>query len=165
MKIAGIILIVLQALGIISSFISGQNPFAHGSAFMLGYFLCGFIGIGLLIGAASKKKKQKRSQAAAEAESVKQKQAPDVKSDHASISKSVDEWQDEEQKTSGYHMDEALKAKFTRMFRQPFSQVVNEEEFTVKQKKCVVYYFRISYATSAVGAFLQMIEVKGNSPR
>ena len=49
MKIAGIILIVLQVLAVIGSLIAGRNPFKAGLIELIGYFIFGIIGITLLI--------------------------------------------------------------------------------------------------------------------
>ena len=55
MKIAGIVLIVLQCVAVISSFISGKNPFNNGFLYLIGYFLCGIVGVILLIVAHKRK--------------------------------------------------------------------------------------------------------------
>ena len=49
MKIAGIILIVLQVVVTLTSLVAGGNPFAGGLFGTIGYFLCGIIGVILLI--------------------------------------------------------------------------------------------------------------------
>lgn len=49
MKIAGIILIVLQIIGVIGAFIGGKNPFSGNFLEIIGYFLTGIIGVILLI--------------------------------------------------------------------------------------------------------------------
>ena len=49
MKIAGIVLIVLQVLAIIGTVIAGRNPFKAGLLELIGYFSLGIIGVTLLI--------------------------------------------------------------------------------------------------------------------
>lgn len=57
MKIAGIVLIVLQALVVLGSLIGGKNPFAGGIFEIIGYFLVGIIGVILLVIGIKKNKK------------------------------------------------------------------------------------------------------------
>ena len=49
MKIAGIILIILQIIAVVGSFIGGRNPFTVGFPGLIGYFIFGIIGVILLI--------------------------------------------------------------------------------------------------------------------
>ena len=58
MKIAGIILIVLQVVAVIGSFIGGRNPFKGGIPELIGFFLLGIIGVILLIAYYIKKNKK-----------------------------------------------------------------------------------------------------------
>ena len=58
MKVAGIILIVLQVIAFIGSFIGGRNPFTAGIPEMIGFFLIGIIGVILLISYFIKKNKK-----------------------------------------------------------------------------------------------------------
>ena len=58
MKIAGIVLIVLQCLGVIGGIIVGRNPFAGGIAEAVGYFLFGIVGVILLVADHMRKKKK-----------------------------------------------------------------------------------------------------------
>lgn len=62
MKVAGIILIVLQLIVTIVSIIAGDNPFNDGICEIIGYFLVGIIGIILLIVDYRRKEKQKSKQ-------------------------------------------------------------------------------------------------------
>ena len=58
MKIAGIMLIILQVLAVIGSFIGGRNPFRAGFLQLIGFFLLGIIGVILLIVYYVKKNKK-----------------------------------------------------------------------------------------------------------
>ena len=58
MKVAGIMLIVLQIVAVIGSFIGGRNPFKTGLIELIGFFLMGIIGIILLIAYYIKKNKK-----------------------------------------------------------------------------------------------------------
>ena len=58
MKIAGIILIILQIIAVIGSFIGGRNPFTVGIPELIGFFLIGIIGVILLIVYYVKKNKK-----------------------------------------------------------------------------------------------------------
>ena len=58
MKIAGIILIILQVIAIIGSFLGGRNPFTSGFLEMIGYLISGIIGVILLIVHHIKKNKK-----------------------------------------------------------------------------------------------------------
>ena len=58
MKIAGIILIILQVIAVIGSFLGGGNPFKTGFFGLIGYFIFGIIGTILLIVYSVKKNKK-----------------------------------------------------------------------------------------------------------
>lgn len=58
MIVAGTILVILQVIAVISSFIAGRNPFSGGLWFSIGYFLFGIIGIILIIIGTDKKKEK-----------------------------------------------------------------------------------------------------------
>lgn len=59
MFVTGIILVIIQVIGIISSFIGGKNPFQGGVTHFLGYFLFGIIGIVLIV--VSKKREKNKT--------------------------------------------------------------------------------------------------------
>lgn len=55
MKVAGIILIILQVFSLLGGFPTNPGGSGYGIGFYLGYFLPGIIGVILLIKAAKKK--------------------------------------------------------------------------------------------------------------
>lgn len=59
MKKAGIILIILQIVSLIPSFIRGENLFANGFANLLGRFIFAILGVILLVVAYNRDSKRK----------------------------------------------------------------------------------------------------------
>ena len=59
MKIAGIILIILQIISLIPSIAAGDNIFSHGFANLLGRFLIGIVGVILLVIAHKRERNEK----------------------------------------------------------------------------------------------------------
>ena len=57
MKIAGIVLLILQAVSLVPALVTGENIFENGVANLIGRFSFAIIGIILLVIAARKKKK------------------------------------------------------------------------------------------------------------
>lgn len=63
-----------------------------------------------------------------------------------------------------YILDKYIMAKYTKMFRQPFDQVVSTEQFIIHDHECILYRFSPRYVFG-IGDFCFMIEVKGNNTR
>lgn len=63
-----------------------------------------------------------------------------------------------------YILDKNIMAKYTKMFRQPFNQVVSTEKFIIHDYECILYRFSPRYVLG-IGDFCFMIEVKGNTTR
>lgn len=61
MKIAGIVLIILQFISLIPSLAAGDNIFSHGFANLLGRFLIGIVGVILLVIACKREKKEREN--------------------------------------------------------------------------------------------------------
>jgi len=59
-KIAGIILIILQIISLIPSIAAGDNIFSHGFANLLGRFLIGIVGVILLVIAYKREKNERQ---------------------------------------------------------------------------------------------------------
>lgn len=62
-----------------------------------------------------------------------------------------------------YHINEAKEKRFTKMFRQPFSNVIHEESTTVYGYDAVLYTFNPN--DLMIGSFIYMIEVFTDKPR
>lgn len=167
MQIAGIILIVLQVVGIIGALIGGRNPFSGGFFETLGYFLIGITGVILLIVARIRKKKQNN-------DSTQNKHieiAPinndrNISKDLNDLYCQVDTLISIDTNDNDYKMKQELSDKYTRMFRQSFDNVINREIFTINNYRCVMYRFSpITSDFDKIGGFSHMIIVLQSTPR
>jgi len=150
LTIAGIVLVVLQNIVLIGSLISGENPFPGGIFGALGYCSAGTAGVILLIVDAVKNNKKKNQENGNKADKSVSKKTEDTESDAPLAS---------------YRMNGNLQARYTRMFRQPFSQVIREEACTIQNKRCAVYTFQPNYARSQLCAFQHLFVVPGIKTR
>lgn len=151
MLIAGIVLIVLQVVGLAGSFIGGHNPFNAPILEVIGYFLAGILGVILIVFHCLRKKKKSAAKDNAKSELA-------VTSDRAELKKVL---QDIENDPDRYFMEKSLADKYTRMFNQPFDSVVVRSDFTINGKKCTMYGFSPLYLHScSVGGFCYFIEVQ-----
>lgn len=70
-----------------------------------------------------------------------------------------------------YTMDKDLAEKYTRMFKEPFDQVIAKSEFIVNNKKCAMYGFSPLYLNRCIrsgfdiGRFAYFVVVQGDKPR
>lgn len=163
MLIAGIVLIILQCLGVASAFIGGRNPFNAHPVELLGYFLVGIIGVILIICHYVRKKKKANAN-----KRTAQKEIAVTADREQELTKVL---QDLETEPERYYMNKSLADRYTRMFNEPFDRVINKSEFIINGNKCTMYGFSPLYLNEClkggynIGRFGYFIEVQGDKAR
>ena len=166
LKIAGIILIVIQCLATTGSLIGGNNPFRGGFLYSLGFFALGIIGIILLIIYLYRNDNTNSKNINNETQNNTETNLINVENEI----QSTEEQYESKNDFNNYLIDKKVSEKYKRMFKRPFDEIQSIEIFMINNYKCYLYKFKtlakhLATPKLAIGGFCYFIKVKTNKKR